>query len=69
MQRALDAMAWRVPAAQWRGRKDAARLILAGGGCTYVSRYPLEIAQRYIRFVAYLRRKQQLTARQHERIS
>lgn len=58
MQRALEAIAWRTPAIMNKCRKDAARRILAGGDCTYVGHRPLKIAQRYIRFLAHVRRKQ-----------
>jgi hypothetical protein len=51
-----------------RCRKDAARRILAGGPCTYVGHRPLQIAQRYIRFLAHVKRRHQLTLRQYERI-
>jgi hypothetical protein len=71
MQKALDAMAWRIPAVMIRARKDAARRVLKGGPCVYVGDRPLLIAQRYIRFVAYLRRKEQAQRDQrwHERFT
>lgn len=63
MQKALEAIQWRTVHCMVKCRKDAARRILAGGPCTYVGHRPLQVAQRYLRFVAHLRRKQLATQR------
>lgn len=58
MRKALEEIKWKIPSAMIKARKDCARGILRGDPNLYAKDYPIRIAQRYARFLAHRRAKQ-----------